>query len=222
MPPDPTPQAGLARKLLATLPASSDSLFNPWQDACHDDAGHNGPRERRHRLAQHLACTPRLILCGEAPGYMGARISGIAFTSEKLLLNNAIPRVTGPWSRLSTRERHWSEPSATIVWRALHALGRADDTLLWNALQLHPHRPGKPLSNRTPTDEELQAGKPALQLLAAAFPQARWVAVGRKAEHLLEDAGIASIQVRHPANGGARAFARGLGEIAHQRQDELG
>lgn len=208
----------LAREILATLPASTNGLFNPWRDACEDDTEHNGPHERCHRLAQHLACTPRLILCGEAPGFMGARISGIPFTSEKLLINNSVPRVTGPWSRLSTRVRNWSEPSATIIWRALHGLGLAEQVVLWNALQMHPHRPGKPLSNRTPTDDELQAGKPGLLLLSAAFPQARWVAVGRKAEHLLADTGIPGMAVRHPANGGASAFARGLAEIARQTQ----
>lgn len=137
--------------------------------------------------------------------------AAIAFTSERLLLEGAIPRVSAPTGRLTTRRLPYSEPSATIVWKTLKRLGIAERTVLWNALPLHPFKPNEPESNRTPTDDELMEGAPAMRLLVEAFPRAKVVAIGRKSELLLGQMGVVTAgQVRHPANGGATAFAVGL------------
>ena len=205
------PPESLSERLIAALPAGSDTLFNPWRQHCQFDAQGNGPDARRRRLAMHLDCSPRFILVGEAPGYQGARYFGVAFTSERLVLEGAIPRVPQGRSRLSSRDRPFSEPSATIVWRQLYRLGIAESTVLWNALQLHPMKPGNPWSNRTPTDAELRGGERALRLLLEVFPAATVLCVGRKAEQLLADMRVASAgTLRHPANGGATQFAEGL------------
>jgi uracil-DNA glycosylase len=93
----------------------------------------------------------------------------------------------------------------------------ADRTILWNALQLHPHLAGNPWSNRTPTAEELELGKPALHLLAEAFPDARIIAVGKKAEFLLKKMEIkVHACVRHPAYGGATEFDSGMKMLVGQ------
>lgn len=115
--------------------------------------------------------------------------------------------------RLSDRRLPFSEPSATIVWKTLHRHGLADSTILWNALQLHPHYIDNPWSNRTPHSHEVELGAPALRLLLEAFPHAAFVAVGKTAQALLQRMSI-PIQtcVRHPANGGASKFAA---EIAY-------
>lgn len=76
------------------------------------------------------------------------------------------------------------------------------------------YAPGNPRTNRTPTTAELLQGAPAMRLLVEAFPNAQLVAVGRKAEGLLQEMGIAVVgQIRHPANGGARQFADGLRQL---------
>lgn len=205
----------LARSLVETLPSGVPSLFNPWCDPCPHDADGNGPDEKLERLARHLDCEPEFILAGEAPGYQGCRYSGIAFTSERLLGEGVIPRIAPLPGRLSTRRLPFSEPSATIVWKTLFRLGIAERTILWNAMQLHPHRPGDPWTNRTPTAHEIHLGEPALRLLVRAFPAARIVAVGKKAEGLLAEMGITVAgAVRHPANGGATGFADGLRALA--------
>ena len=142
------------------------------------------------------------------------RHSGIAFTSERLLLRGEIPRISAMNQRLTSRPIPYSEPSATIVWRALYELGIEERTILWNALQMHPHRPGEEQSNRTPTSAEIQIGKPALKMLVAEFPSAKVVAVGKKAERLLRSMGVPAATVRHPANGGAAAFAQELKRLA--------
>ena len=204
----------LADSLVETLPCGRSGLFNPWRDRCPHDAAGNGPAERLGRLALHLDCDPEFILAGEAPGYQGCRYSGIAFTSERLLGEGSIPRIPVLSGRLSTRRLPFSEPSATIVWKTLYRLGIAERTLLWNAMQLHPYRPGNLWSNRTPTPDEIRLGEPALRILVEVFPSARIIAVGKKSESLLLQMGIRpGGSVRHPANGGATEFAAGLKDL---------
>lgn len=203
--------AALAKALIETLPTGVPGLFNPWQEACIVDEPWNTPDAKLERLAAHLDCRAEWLLCGEAPGYQGCRYSGIAFTSEKLLLDGCIPRVPSPGRRLTTRRLPFSEPSATIVWRVLYACGIAESTVLWNAVQLHPHSPDEIHSNRTPTDDELALGAAALGVLVQAYPSARIIAVGRNAEKALKAIKIPFADcIRHPANGGATEFAQGL------------
>jgi uracil-DNA glycosylase len=125
-----------------------------------------------------------ILLIGEAPGYRGARVSGIPFTSERQLTGS------GP-----------AEATATIVRRVLAELGIADDVLLWNAVPTHP---GGERSNRAPTAAEVEAGRRFALLLAQGR---KVIPVGRVAELALGCAGV-----RHPARGGARDFRAGLVE----------
>ena len=204
----------LTNSLIKTLPSGRSGLFNPWKDCCPHDAEGNGPAEKRERLARHLNCNPEFILAGEAPGYQGCRYSGIAFTSERLLGEGVIPRIPAVSGRLSMRRLPFSEPSATIVWKTLFSLGIAERTILWNAVQLHPHRLDNLWSNRTPTPEEISLGEPALRVLIEAYPHAKVVAVGKNSERLLIEMGISMTgAIRHPANGGATKFATGLKDL---------
>jgi uracil-DNA glycosylase len=207
-------------ELLAAIraPCGSD-CFNPWTDtdAGSDPASQDAPAGRLARLRAHLDCDARLVLVGEAAGYQGCHVSGIAFTSERLILEGAIPRVHAS-ARLSTRARPWSEPSATTVWGTLHELGLAESTVLWNCFPWHPHRPGVLQSNRTPTKSELAQGARILQLLLALHPRARVVAVGRLAHAGLASLGCAAPCVRHPSMGGATAFREGLRELGSRER----
>lgn len=188
------------------------NVFNPWQERCAFDLAPNPAQARLERLQHHLACpNPALLLLGEAPGYQGARYSGIPFTSERLLLQGAVPRVPILDQRLSRRRLPFSEPSASIVWGTLHALGIADRTLLWNAFPWHPMGPTGAHSNRTPTRDELRHGKAVLRALLSLFPGVSVVAVGRQAGSLLREMGVpVSAEVRHPARGGATLFREQL------------
>ena len=138
----------------------------------------------RERLTTYLdaRAEAEVILVGEAAGYRGARISGIAFTSERQLTG------AGP-----------AEASATIVQRILADLGVAENVLLWNIVPTHP---GTATSNRCPTRAEVEAARPFLDELTRGR---RVVAVGRLAAGVLE-----APYVRHPSHGGAAAFAEGL------------
>ena len=146
---------------------------------------------RRARLAAYLEARSdaRLLLVGEAAGYRGARVSGIPFTSERQLTGEPP-----------------GEASATIVRAVLADLGLADDVLLWNVVPTHPHRAGRPASNRAPTEGEIEAGMRFVRELARGRTV---VAVGRVAQHAL-----GGPYVRHPSHGGASLFRAGLADYA--------
>jgi uracil-DNA glycosylase len=143
-----------------------------------------------------------VVAVGEAGGYQGMRWSGIAFTSERDLARWGTPyRLTSP------RPEGWSEPSGTIVHRALEELGAERRVILWNTVPTHPHRPEVPLSNRRPTAAEIALGAPFLERLLDLVQPRLVLAVGRVAEAVL---GERATHVRHPANGGGRRFAEGV------------
>ena len=115
----------------------------------------------RRRLAAYLDVRRRraVLLVAEAPGYRGARVSGIPLTSERQLTGG------GP-----------AEATATVVHGVLAELGIADDVLLWNVVPTHP---GDERSNRRPTRGEVEAGLPFVRELARGR---RVVPVGRVAQ----------------------------------------
>jgi len=140
----------------------------------------------KRRLAAYLAARADapVLLVGEAPGYRGARVSGIPFASERQLTG------AGP-----------AEATATVVQSVLRELGSELDVLCWNVVPTHP---GTASSNRAPTraEAEAEAGRGFLDRLAGGR---RVVAVGRLAEQA-----TGAPYVRHPSHGGARAFRENL------------
>lgn len=211
-----------AEYLVGLLPRDKPGLFNPWVDVCEFDAD-NSKEDRLFRLALHLSCRPRFILCGEAGGYMGMRYSGVTFTSERLILEGAVPRLPRQLARLTNvpgKRTAFSEPSATIVWGALKSIGIENETVMWNALQVHPFKPESVHSNRTPTRQELEMGGPALQALLDMFEGVKLVAVGNKSQELISDIlGVTPYAcVRHPANGGATKFREGMLALSREER----
>ena len=153
-----------------------------------------GPRAHllRARLAAYLTARAEapILLVGEAPGYRGARVSGLPFTSERQLTG------TGP-----------AEATATIVHRVLAELGALDEVLLWNVVPTHP---GTETSNRRPSAAEIGAG---LCFTRALGHGRRVVAVGRIAAEAL-----GATYVRHPSHGGAEPFARAIAATLRRRR----
>ncbi|MDX6370392.1 MAG: uracil-DNA glycosylase [Gaiellaceae bacterium] len=137
---------------------------------------------RRTRLQAYLEerAEAPLLLVGEAPGYRGARVSGLPFTSERQLTGR------GP-----------AEATATIVQRVLTELEL--DALCWNVVPTHP---GTETSNRRPSSPEIEAARPFLDELAR---HRQVLAVGRLAARVTE-----APYIRHPSHGGAAEFRAGL------------
>ncbi|HEY7397731.1 MAG TPA: uracil-DNA glycosylase [Gaiellaceae bacterium] len=148
----------------------------------------DGAEVRTRRLADYLdsRSDAPILLVGEAPGYRGARISGLPFTSERQLTGR------GP-----------TEATATIVQAALGDFGLAGEVLLWNVVPTHP---GTASSNRRPRAGEVREGAAFARELARGR---RVLAVGRLAAAALD-----APYVRHPSRGGVAAFRSGLLQFA--------
>ncbi|MDH3973897.1 MAG: uracil-DNA glycosylase [Deltaproteobacteria bacterium] len=209
---------------------SSPGVFNPWNDVdAENDISGESPLIRTGHLHAYLTertGKAKYILMGEAIGYQGGHFSGIAMTSERILLGHMKGKGIGAedvftsisprrTSRESVRPNGFTEPTASIVWGSLLNMGVAPaDFVIWNTFAWHPYNPAKGmLSNRKPTDDELASGIPVLKAFLSVFPEAKVIAVGKVAEKELESLAIDCLEVRHPANGGAGKFRQQIGKI---------
>lgn len=195
-------------ELLRAIPVPDDAefLYGPGPEGRLRE--HN--LRRYHQLMADVG--PRVMLVGEAPGYRGHAVSGVPFTSMRELaarpgLISGDPE--GDGFRVPQRPAAGWEASSGIVWRAL-AAWRGPLPLIWGVCPNHPHLPGRPATNRAPRAAEVVAGTPIALALAEVFGIEEFVAVGRKAEGALVRAGVEATAVRHPAQGGARAFTEQL------------
>lgn len=163
-------------------------------------------------LNQMYELKPKILLVGEAPGYRGCRLTGVPFTSEYILMNNleglSLFGKENGYKLANNSDKLLKEATATIIWETLvkynlHALA-------WNAFPFHPHKKDNDKSNRAPLKGELRIGEKPLCQIIEIFGIKEVVAVGRKAEETLNNLGIKSYRVRHPAQGGKNEFVEGL------------
>ncbi|TYP91931.1 Uracil DNA glycosylase superfamily protein [Fodinibius salinus] len=208
------------------------AFFNPWfqEDAAHDQP-EDAPNIRRRQLRTYLSermGKAKYLFIAEALGYQGGHFTGIAMTSERILLGHhksvhGIP-ADGAFtsikpkrtSKPAVNKKGMSEPTATIMWKAIYQLGIDPyECVLWNALPWHPYDADEGLlSNRTPTNTELEKGYPALRAFLELYPDASIIAVGRKCEQSLDAFDISNyVPVRHPAHGGAPKFRRQMKKL---------
>lgn len=184
---------------------TNKSLFNPFRD---------------QRLSNNLKLyfnyllrdPVRLALIGEAAGHRGCALTGMPFTSPETIRDSQNPFFASHRDRMF-RQGDIFEPSGRWVWGV--ADGHGVVPLLWNALPFHPHKPGEPRTNRTPTRAELEMGEYHLGRVLDIFRPEVVVAVGRKAEQSLGKMfpGLAFHTVRHPAMGGSTLFKAQMTEI---------
>ncbi|HJP19289.1 MAG TPA: uracil-DNA glycosylase [Nitrospinota bacterium] len=199
-----------------------DNVFNPWfRRDRENDINSNSYSIRRLQLEQYLSerKKARYLLIAEALGYQGGHFSGIPMTSERILLGLMTHKSITPHhvfsgmkpqrtSKPSVKKDGFSEPTATIVWECLITSGfDPKNFVFWNAFPWHPYNPEKGmLSNRTPSDIEMEKGNEVIHELLHLINFSKIIAVGNKAKVQLEKLGIDAPTVRHPANGGAGKF----------------
>ena len=192
------PSTPLAENLYADDPAGQTRMANL--------------REYFRRMAQR---SPELILIGEAPGYQGTRRTGVPFASEHIIAGGMpeVPFFADPGAfrrAFPESERVYKEPTSTIMWRTISKYH--DLPLLWAAYPLHPHQIKNVESNRTPTRAEVVTVKDHLVKLIQISGVTTVLALGNTAKVTLDELGIASQKLRHPARGGGPIFSAQLDE----------
>ncbi len=195
---------------------AGDRLFNPYRDTdAHDAPG--APATRRANVGAALDAvarhgTPEVLVVAEAPGPWGCRFSGVPFTNERQLLDPAFPVDGAPSSaRFAGSGEPMREMSGGIYWGAM--LPHWGRFWTWNAVPLHPHKAGEPLTIRTPGVREVRRWHGLLAETVEVLAPAAVVAVGRKAEGALQAVGADPVYVRHPSQGGATLFREGIAEV---------
>jgi hypothetical protein len=210
---------------------AGDRMFNPYRDTdTHDSlsgvsasrpGGADGaPERRRANLEAALDAvaqaapggTPDVLVVAEAPGPWGCRFSGVPFTNERQLLDPGFP-VSGQATsaRFASTGEPITEYSGAIYWDAM--LPHWGRFWTWNAVPLHPHRAGEPLTIRTPGVVEVRRWHGLLAATVDVLAPSAVVAVGRKAEGALQAVGAEPVYVRHPSQGGATVFRAGVAEV---------
>lgn len=211
----------------------SEISFNPWADydpIC--DISPEAPKIRLENFRRYLSLRrqAKYLFIAEGLGYQGGHFSGMAMTSERILLGyhpRVKPQVVlGDWHYQRTsnpqsellnakqRQEGFNEPTATIMWGELAQHNLAPfQTILWNIFPFHPYKESGILTNRTPNKEELALGILYAQQLMELVPNMEIIAIGRKSGETLNKFGVNCSMVPHPSMGGANRFRAALSKI---------
>lgn len=203
--------------------------FNPWReyDILYDSSS-AAPIVRSIQLTAYLQeriGQAEYILLAEGLSYQGGKFTGIAMTSERIILGNhdVVPaeavfnikphRTSNMGISSSVDRLGMAEPTASIVWKALLKNKIPPrKVVLWNIFPWHPFKGRDFLTNRTPNEIELNLGFRYFERLLGLFPNCQVLCLGKKSEATLKQA-MPELEVtalRHPANGGAKLFEAGL------------
>ena len=125
------------------------NVFNPYNDVCPVHDRIDAPSVRRQNLWTYIASAHAQgadsIWFGRDLGYRGGRRTGLPLTDEANLATlNCI--FSSARVRKATKSQLVAERTAAEIWGVIAQLPRPP--LLWNAFPLHPHEPGKPMTNR--------------------------------------------------------------------------
>ncbi len=181
----------------------SETVYNLYKDE-------NAVNNLREYLGLFLSDIGNVhMLVGEAPGYLGCRITGIPFTSSEQLENTEHPALLKIKHKLRFSSIQ-SENTANIMWKVLG--GRNHIPLLWNSFPFHPYNKGNPKSNRAPNASEIKVGREFLEDLYEIFSPSKVASIGRKGQKALETAFPNSEvkYIRHPSYGGKSDFIVGM------------
>ncbi len=198
----------LLRTFVGDLAGSTQipGFRNPYQSS---HAAHN----LFQFLSLHDPSSEALLLVGEAPGYRGAAVSGVPFTSLAVL-----EECDDPWGAFGheryrappTKARSQREATATMVWGVLREqLSSEPLPLTWNAVPFHPIGSSVD-SNRPVRQREVKVGAQWLERLLGLFPRSKPIAIGRTASIAMTSIGVQHAPIRHPSHGGFRDFQSGI------------
>ena len=195
----------LAQLFDLLLAYQGDSAFNQYRERNPELGRRSAPHIRRTNLRRYLDVFSEAsyLLVGEAAGYAGCRFSGIPFTGEAQIVGpDRLPWAQGLDLQQISLGELWRERSGTIVWEAFSGRG---DCVLWNAFPWHPYDQD-PLSNRKPSQAELDSATQVLSCILTLFSTAKPYAIGRVSEAQLHRLGVQAPYIRHPSHGGKSRF----------------
>lgn len=190
---------------LAVVP-SSNTVVNPYRSIA-----------RLNNLSAYLEalCSHPYsghLLVGEAPGHRGCAITGIPFSSERVLRSDNHQFLKALLPSL-TLAGDITERSATIVWQQF--AGKNSVPAFWNVFPFHPHSIGQANSNRKPTRTEITAGTVYLHAVSNILKPHTVVAVGRVAESVTAVAFpcLKHVSIPHPSYRGRVGFIAGCASL---------
>ena len=185
----------------------SAEVFNPYRQ-----------KRLRENLYHSLSALqtlgrPPVMLVGEALGFKGGKLTGLPFSSARLLRDPPPhPFLQQLAPQLDIRHDD-TENTAQMVWAYLT---QANVTpLCWNAFPFHPHPIDNPSGNRAPRKPEITEGITHLRALHDLFEPYHIVGVGRAGTLCAQTAfpNHPVTRVRHPSYGGKSEFVAGMDRV---------
>lgn len=178
-------------------------IFNPWRDYDTSDISSDAPNIRTANLTKYLMNQQNAdyILIAESPS-TGARYSGIAMTSEKVIATNNLEY--GLSSAKSKNGKYVYELTAKKVWDEI--LKSKNKFVMWNAFAFNIHENEKRWFEN-PTEEELSQNIDLLNEFLSLYPDAKIITVGRTAQNALTVLKFNNFEsIRHPSNDFNKEF----------------
>lgn len=179
------------------------NIFNPWTEFDESDISSNAPKIRSENLKKYLLNhkNATYVLIAESPS-TGARYSGIAMTSEKVINTNDLDY--GYSSAKSKTGKYVYELTAKKVWDEI--LLKKENFVMWNAFAFNIHeKEGRWFEN--PTNEELEQNLDLLNSFLSMFEGAKIITVGATAKNALQILNFSDFEsIRHPSNDFKKEF----------------
>lgn len=179
------------------------NIFNPWIEYDETDISSNAAKIRTSNLKKYLLNqkNAQYVLIAESPS-TGARYTGIAMTSEKVInTNNLAYEFT---SKKSQEGKYIYELTAKKVWDEI--LKKKDNFVMWNAFAFNiSEKAGRWFEN--PTEEELKQNIDILISFLSLYNKAKIVAIGKTAQNALQILNFNDFEsIRHPSNDFKKEF----------------
>jgi hypothetical protein len=178
-------------------------IFNSWKEFDETDISCEAPKIRVENLKRYLINQKdaKYILIAESPS-TGARYSGIAMTSEKVIkANNLEYKYT---SAKSNGSKYVYELTAKKVWDEI--LKSKNKFVMWNAFAFNIHESEKRWFEN-PTEKELKENLSLLNEFLTLYNSAKIITVGKTAQNALNVLGFKNFEsIRHPSNDFKKEF----------------
>ncbi len=186
------------------------NVFNPWSEFDESDISHKAPKIRVGNLKKYLLnqAGAKYVLIAESPS-TGARYSGIAMTSEKVLMVNNLEYNCS--SKKSACGKPIYELTAKKVWDEI--LKNKKDFVMWNAFAFNiTEKEGRWFE--TPTEEELKQNLELLNSFLSLYEKAKIVTVGKTAQNALQILNFTDFKsIRHPSNDFKKEFPKQFSKL---------